>query len=255
MTLAIRDTQLTELMDDPECDPVRLRRTLRRFGTVNRLVSGWGAVYRTQLRPALARTPGPARLLDIGCGAGDVLRRLVHLARRDGFKLSGVGIDPDDRALAVARTARAPEGVTFRTAQSRELVAEGDRFDFVVSNHLLHHLSAPQLDDLFTDSEALTDGLCVHSDIARGRLAYAAYAVGVTPLAPGSFLRVDGLRSIRRSFTRDELASQVPSGWIAQQPSEFRLLAVREATGGSAAPSEPHSVRTRGFPTAGEASP
>lgn len=255
MTLAARNTQLAELMDDPDCDPARLRRTLQRFRIVNRLVSGWDAVYRTQLRPALARAPGPARLLDIGCGAGDILRRLVRLARRDGFDLSGVGVDPDDRALAVARAARAPECVTFRTALSGELVAEGARFDFVVSNHLVHHLSAPQLNDLLADSEALTDGLCVHSDIARGRLAYAAYAVGVTPLAPGSFLRVDGLRSIRRSYTRNELASRLPSGWIAQQPSAFRLLAVRAASTGPEARSGSDSVRTRGVRFSGEARP
>ena len=45
--LSRRDAGLRELMDDPACDPVRLRRTLERFGTVNRLVSGWAATYRT----------------------------------------------------------------------------------------------------------------------------------------------------------------------------------------------------------------
>ncbi|MGK0715386.1 methyltransferase domain-containing protein [Leucobacter sp. W1153] len=252
MTLAERDAQLTELMDDPNCDPVLLRRTLQRFRIVNRLVAGWDAVYRTHLRPALALSsgvsPAPARILDIGCGAGDVLRRLVHLARRDGFDVNGVGIDPDDRALAVARSGKNPGGVSFRNSLSRELVTEGSQYDLVVSNHLLHHLSETQLDDLLADSSSLSRGVSVHSDIARGRLAYAAYAVGVTPLAPGSFLRVDGLRSIRRSYTRDELARRLPTGWIAQQPSMFRLLAVRETTERFATRSEADSIRSGALP-------
>ena len=59
MTLAVRDDDVAELMDDPECDPDRLAATLRRFGTVNRLVSGWGAVYRRTLAPPprVARAP------------------------------------------------------------------------------------------------------------------------------------------------------------------------------------------------------
>lgn len=230
ISLAARDQQLTELMDDPEADPIRLERTLRRFATVNHLVSGWGGVYRTRVRPYLAaRTrPHPVRILDIGCGGGDVLRRIVRLAQRDGFTVDGVGIDPDDRSIAVALAARTDDGIAFRQAHSRDLVDQGERFDIVVSNHLMHHLTAEELAALFADSEVLGAGLCVHSDIGRGRLAYGAYAVGITPFAPGSFLRTDGLRSIRRSYTCDELAQTLPAGWISERPAPFRILAVHD---------------------------
>lgn len=215
-------------MDDPDCDPEKLRRTLQRFAIVNRLVAGWDGVYRSQLRPALVAQRGPARVLDIGCGGGDVLRRLVRRAHRDGFDLTGVGIDPDGRALEVARRAPQP-GVSYRNVLSRELVAAGERYDFVISNHLLHHLGKADFGALLTDSEDLATSLALHSDIARGRLAYAAYAAGIMPLSPGSFLRVDGLRSIRRSYTREELSSILPPGWAAIQASKFRLIAVHRA--------------------------
>lgn len=230
MTLSARDERLAELMDDPDCDPVRLRRTLQRFWAVNGAVSRWGRVYRTHLRPALARADGTARILDVGCGGGDVLRRLVRLARRDGIAVEGVGIDPDPRACEVARGGARVDGVSFRRARSDELAREGERFDAVVSNHLLHHLDAASLETVLADSEALATRVCVHSDIARSRLAYAAFAVGAVPLAPGTFLRVDGLRSIRRSYTREELDDRLPGGWRAEQPTAFRLLAVHRPT-------------------------
>ncbi|MWC00215.1 methyltransferase domain-containing protein [Agromyces seonyuensis] len=227
MNLSRRDDALRELMDDPACDPRLLRATLRRFGTVNRLVSGWGAVYRRHVRPVLAGLGRPARVLDLGSGGGDVLVRLATLARRDGLEASWLGIDPDPRALAVASERDAPANVAFRSADAATLRAEGEVFDLVLSSHVLHHLDAG-LPGFLDDSLALAQGPVLHSDIERGRLAYALYTVGITPFAPGTFLRCDGLRSIRRSFTAPELAAAAgPTGrWHVERPVPFRLLAV-----------------------------
>lgn len=231
MNLSERATRLREMMDDPSCDPERLRRTLERFDLVNKLVSRWGPVYRSVLRPALAALNRPARVLDIGCGAGDVLRGLVRLAHRDGFEVKALGVDPDPRALEVATRAQRGSGVSYREAHSRTLVEEGREFDIVLSNHLLHHLDDVSFDGLLLDSEALATRLAVHSDIARSRTAYLAYSAGSLLIAPGSFLRVDGLRSIRRSYTTDELQSRLPRDWRVEKSGTFRLLAVRRNRG------------------------
>lgn len=229
MSLTVRDDELAELMDDPACDTRRLEATLRRFGTINRLVSGWGTVYRTRLRPHLAALDRPARVLDVGSGGGDLVVRLAAAARRDGLDVAWTGIDPDPRAHAVA-VARGPvDGVTFRSADSGALVREGETYDAVLSNHVLHHLGGA-LPAFADDSLALSRGIVLHSDIARSRRAYALYAVGITPFAPGTFLRTDGLRSIRRSYTRGELAVALqgaqPGVWTVDAPAPFRLLAV-----------------------------
>ncbi|MBD3942956.1 methyltransferase domain-containing protein [Microbacterium sp. NEAU-LLC] len=229
MSLAVRDDELAEIMDDPACDGRMLEATLRRFGTINRLVSGWGAVYRLRLRPHLAELGRPARVLDIGSGGGDLIARLAAAAQRDGLDVAWTGIDPDPRAHAVA-AARGPlPGVTFRCTDAAALVHEGATYDAVVSNHVLHHLggSLPAFAD---ESLALSRGIVLHSDIARSRRAYALYAVGITPFAPGTFLRTDGLRSIRRSYTRAELAETLqharPDAWTVESPAPFRVLAI-----------------------------
>lgn len=225
MSLTHRDVDLRELMDDPECDERRLAATLRRFGTVNRLVSGWATAYRRSLGPHLAGLGRTARVLDLGCGGGDVAAHLARLAQRDGLDVRWLGVDPDPRALAVAST-RATANVAFRSADSQTLVEEGERFDAVVSNHVLHHLTDAELSSFADDSLALSSGPVLHGDIERGRLAQALYAVGITPFAPGTFLRTDGLRSIRRSYRRDELALALGPAWRVEHPAPFRLLAV-----------------------------
>ena len=139
MTLAVRDLELEELMDDPHCDPARLEATLRRFGTINRLVSGWGAVYRAWLAPHLQSLGRPARVLDLGSGGGDLLLRLAGLAARDDLEVEWTGVDPDPRSHAVAtRFARQFPAVRTFTLQEvfgswaaahRTHFADGGLFD------------------------------------------------------------------------------------------------------------------------------
>ncbi|MFG6403074.1 MULTISPECIES: methyltransferase domain-containing protein [unclassified Microbacterium] len=230
MNLRERDVALTEIMDDPGCDPVRLAATYRRFDTVNRLVSSWGTVYRTTLRPFLRQLGRPARVLDLGSGGGDVVARLARLAERDGLVADWTGADPDPRAHAAARLREAP-GVTFVAASSTDLRAAGETYDAVLSSHVLHHLSPDVLREVTDDSLALSRGIVMHSDIERGPLAYGLYAVGVLPLSAGTFLHTDGLRSIRRSYRADELAAELGAPWRVERPAPFRLLATAVGRG------------------------
>lgn len=222
-----RDLGLTELMDDPACDPEALRRTYAQFRVVNRLVAGWGRVYRRQIRPLL--TPDrPTTVLDLGCGGGDVARQLAGWAARDGLSLVITAIDPDERAYAFATSRPTTPGVSFRRAGSADLVAEGASFDLVVSNHVLHHLGPAELAGVLADSERLVRRRVIHSDIERGRFAFVGYGVLARPFGRRSFISTDGLRSIRRSYRAGELRAAVPAGWRVQRQFPARLLLVAD---------------------------
>jgi 2-polyprenyl-3-methyl-5-hydroxy-6-metoxy-1,4-benzoquinol methylase len=222
-----RDPNLRELMDDPECDPVRLAATYRRFGLVNRLVAAWSIVYRHRLRTALAGLGRTARILDLGSGGGDVVVRLARLAARDGIAVEWIGADPDPRALEQAHLRSTP-GVTFVQTTSTDLRQSGERFDAVISNHVLHHLDDAELSAFTDDSLALSRGPVLHGDIERNRVGYLLYSAGIVPLSRGTFLRTDGLRSIRRSYRAPELAARLGDAWAIERPAPFRLLAVGE---------------------------
>jgi 2-polyprenyl-3-methyl-5-hydroxy-6-metoxy-1,4-benzoquinol methylase len=229
--LAVRDVDAVELMDDPAADPAALDRTYDRFRLVNAVVSNPGAVYRDWVRPRLSVTHR-TRLLDVGAGGADLPRALLARARRDGLPLEVVAIDPDERAAAWVAAQRPIAGLEYRRATSGELADAGERFDVVLSNHVLHHLDGPELGALLADSERLVTpgGVAVHGDIARGPFAYAGFWAGTLPFAwnllAGSFIRADGLTSIRRSFTPAELAAAVPAGWRVRRaiPSRLELI-------------------------------
>jgi 2-polyprenyl-3-methyl-5-hydroxy-6-metoxy-1,4-benzoquinol methylase len=222
LLLGERRTDLTELMDDPGCDPARLDRTYRHFRVLNRLIAGWGSVYSRWIRPRLLR--GPATLVDIGCGGAGVPLMLARWARRDGFDLRATGVDTDERAIAHAA---GHDGIELIACDSSDLASAGRTFDFVLSNHLVHHLDEAARSALFRDSERLADCAAIHNDIRRDDLGYAGFwLLGLA--FRGSFIRPDGLTSIRRSYTRRELEAALPAGWRCVPIEPFRLLAVHD---------------------------
>lgn len=225
-SLRVRDVKAVEEMDRADCDPTRLYRTYARFPVVNALLSGWHGTYRQRLLPLLAEHSAVS-VLDIGCGSGDVARSLVRWARRDGFRLTVTAIDPDERAFTFASHKPPVEGVVYLNAHSSELVADGRKFDVVISNHILHHLDPGQLAEVLHDSESLSRGLCLHNDLNRSNIAYMLFMAGFWPLGVGSYICGDGLTSIRRSYTAEELRAAVPASWSVERNGPWHHLLVR----------------------------
>ncbi len=221
LILRNRNPGLVERMDDPLCDRKMLFRTYDRFHIINRLISGWRRIYLQYVRPELSG--GATSILDVGCGGGDITRRLAEWAARDSFPVQITGIDPDERALEYISTRVFPRSITFRAVTTSDLVREGASFDLVLSNHLLHHLGDSDLMALLDDSSALARRLVIHNDIRRDDLAYAGF-LSTLPFFPGSFITVDGLTSIRRSFTPSELEPLLPAGWAVRRMALFRNL-------------------------------
>ncbi|HEX7002821.1 MAG TPA: methyltransferase domain-containing protein [Trueperaceae bacterium] len=219
-----RATRLRERMDDPACDPRQLRNTYAQFALVNRWVSGWRRVFERLLAPRLF---AGATLLDVGCGGADVTRSLLRWSRQLGEPLLVTAIDPDPRALEFARSRSRPGEIEFVQATAEELARAGRRFDFVVSNHLLHHLEERELPAFLDACGRLGGRLVVHNDLRRHPVALLGFAL-TWPIFSDSFIVGDGLRSIRRSYAPSELRAVLPDGWRHETLAPFRNLVVLE---------------------------
>jgi 2-polyprenyl-3-methyl-5-hydroxy-6-metoxy-1,4-benzoquinol methylase len=80
-----------------------------------------------------APVPG-GRLLDVGCGNGDVLARMC----RSGW--SGEGVDTDPEAVANARTRH---GLTVHLGRLEDLRFPGETFDAITMKHVIEHVHDP----------------------------------------------------------------------------------------------------------------
>jgi len=221
--LANRQPALIEHMDRPACNTVLLENTYQQFVLINRLLSQWRRIYKKEMRP-LMKENRTYSLLDIGFGGGDVPANLVRWAIQDRIKLDITAIDTDPRALKFVQE-NYPEGlIKWRHISSTDLALKKERYDFVISNHLLHHLQDNQLSKLLKEARELTTLKVLFNDIERSDIGYALFNVFSRILFRRSFITDDGLTSIKRSFTRQELIRITPSGWKVETLFPFRLL-------------------------------
>lgn len=226
--LSKRQPQLIEEMDRPDCDPLLLENTYRQFATINRLLSQWKKIYRLQLKPFLGKDR-EYTLLDIGFGGGDIPIQLVQWANKDGFRLRITAIETDQRALDYIQKVQAPDHIEFVHTSSSELVEKGHTFDFVISNHLIHHLGQNQLEKLCHEAEQLCEKRILFNDIHRSDWAYLLFLIFSSLIFRRSFITKDGLISIRKSYTSSELKALVPNHWEIRKVFPFRVLMTHES--------------------------
>jgi ubiquinone/menaquinone biosynthesis C-methylase UbiE len=104
------------------------------------------------------------RVLDVGCGTGNLLRS----TGKQHPKAELSGLDPDPKALVRARRKARRAGVTVRLDRgfAQELPYPDGSFDRVFSSLMLHHLDSASKDELLAEVRRVLrpDGLLVLAD-------------------------------------------------------------------------------------------
>lgn len=151
----------------------------------------------------IAKRGDRLRVLDVGFGHGDMLRRVARWGERRGIDCELVGIDLNPRSEAVARAATMPGApITWRTGDYADLA--GEDWDAVISSLVAHHMSAEQLAAflLFMEREARRGWLV--NDLHRHRLAHLGYPLLARVMDWHRIVREDGALSIARAFRPEE---------------------------------------------------
>lgn len=201
-----RNTTLRELMDLADADPELLLRTIRQFDWINLLVSASRGLIRRHFFAVMEREPARTyNLLDLGAGGCDIAVWAAAEAVRRGLKLEITALDSDTRIFPVARQAiRNHPGIRLLEGNALDLRRLGD-FDFVFSNHFLHHLGWDEIRLLLEQVIPRTRLAFVMNDLKRSRWAYLGGTLLIGLLARRSFAFHDGRLSIRRGFLAEEL--------------------------------------------------
>lgn len=214
-----------ELMDRPDCDERRLVRTLDQFHDINRLFSRVrGLLKRTVLADMV---PGrDYRLLDLGAGACDIPVWLLGEAGRRGLSLAVTAVDADPRVVRYARKRYGDVGgLGIVEADALDLDALAP-FDYLFANHFLHHLPAAAIQKLLADARRLAGRGFVISDLRRSPWSYLGFSI-FARIYRDSFTRADGLISIRKGFTPEELrrlAGDTPAEVRTALPGRVRMV-------------------------------
>lgn len=225
--------QLPELMDGP-CSYEEMRRCLRDIARVNRLTRAHHPTldFLARATAALPGTAAPLRIIDLGCGYGDTLRRIERwaAARRVEVELLGVDLNPD--AVRAARQATPSSSRIHYVAGDVLVLPEAQSADLIVCSLVMHHVPEAGIVALLGWMERTARRGWFLCDLHRMPVPYRLFSALMHGPWWHRFIRVDGLTSIRRSFREDDWvrmteAARVRDGVVLRRYVPARLCVER----------------------------
>jgi SAM-dependent methyltransferase len=203
-----RRAELVEMMDQP-CSYEQLRGCLHDIARVNRLTFAYRPTI-SWMEKLVAAHPSsePLRVVDVGCGDGDMLRRIHAWAAKRGVPVALTGIDVNPDAIRAAREATRPaqridQQIEWIVGDALCNAAMGD-IDVVICSLLTHHLTDPQIVQFLQWTERTTRRGWFVNDLHRKAVPYHLFRLCARFTNWHPFVKNDGAVSIRRSFVVED---------------------------------------------------
>jgi 2-polyprenyl-3-methyl-5-hydroxy-6-metoxy-1,4-benzoquinol methylase len=191
-----------EWMDADDLDPLVYADVLKDLAQVNSITLA--------RRPTLAflnrvrrASSSPLKILDVGYGDGDMLRRIARWAKDNGTQATLVGIDLNpNSAPAAQRSTPSDVTIDYRTGDYASLA--GQQWDVIISSLVAHHMDKNQLIAFlcFMDAEAKAGWMI--NDLHRHRFAWLGFPLLARLMRWHRIVRHDGQLSIARSYRPGE---------------------------------------------------
>jgi len=213
-----RLTGVAEYLDGDLDDGRALVGNLRDLARLNRLTGGTRLSQRAIEALGGGSDRPPTTLLDVGTGAADIPLTLLAAARRAGTSLSITATDSRTEVLAAARIARpaidAVDGLQLAIADGRGLPWPDAAFDVAHASMVVHHLDPEDAVAFLRELRRVSTAGIVVNDLIRGRLNWLGAWLLIHATATSRFTRHDGPLSVRRAYSRRELAELVAAAGL-----------------------------------------
>jgi SAM-dependent methyltransferase len=221
-----RRANLQELMDEP-CDRDVLRACLRDLARVNRWFLGYRPVLDFLEGTSWPARNGPLRILDVGCGFGDGLRRIERWARERGVavELTGIDLNPDAIAIA-AEASRRDSRIQWVHVNVFDYKMPGPAH-LIVNSLFTHHLPDEDVARFVKWMENHAELGWFVNDLSRAPIPYHLFrwfskAAGLHP-----FVQHDGPVSFLRAFVPDDWRRLCAAAGLDRD--EFQVVSYKPA--------------------------
>jgi ubiquinone/menaquinone biosynthesis C-methylase UbiE len=178
-----------------------------------------------ELKLALKALPRQATLLDVGTGLGDIPCRAQTVARDHGIELTTVGLDS---AIELTQACRGALTLTV-CADALRLPFADHSIDVVMCSQVLHHFAGEDALTLLREMNRVARVRVIVSDIRRSWIAAAGLWLASFPLRFHAVSRHDGVVSVMRGFTAEELRNTVTEA-VGHEPIARRRRGFRVTT-------------------------
>ncbi|RXG13414.1 methyltransferase family protein [Leeuwenhoekiella aestuarii] len=197
---------IPELMDDPKLSEDRLQAALKDVTLVNRFLGGQqitidGIKHFTNKFPQKRYS-----IVDLGCGDGAMLRKIADFARKNKFDFQLLGLDLNAKSIALAKSKSANYS-EIEYFQKNILQLNKDTFscDIITSTLTMHHFTDVEIQTFLMQFLSISKLGVVINDLQRSRVAYVLFKAFSVVFMKTHIARHDGLISIKRAFTKNEL--------------------------------------------------
>lgn len=199
-------TSEAEIMDDFFMQGHLLEDALDKIAGINRLLGGNKVTLNGVIALLKRCPPGKAiRIIDIGCGNGDILRMLSTYSKKHDLKLELTGIDANPYTIEHARNLSQKHDIFYNCLNIFDNGFQAIQYDIALFTLTLHHFkNADILPVLKMVRKNAAVGIVIN-DLERSKLAYRLFQLFCFIFGLSDMPRQDGLVSILRGFKIKEL--------------------------------------------------
>ena len=185
-----------EILDSDACPPVEVETSLRDLCRINRWFGGVGTTRRLIERVASATGSKSFSVLEVAAGFGEV-------SKTAGRQLApkGITLDVTDLDRVPTHLLRGNRAVV---ADALALPFQDGSFDLVSCSLFAHHLEPAELARFSAEALRVSRCAVLINDLIRHPLHLALVYAGFL-LMRSHVSRVDGVASVRRAYTPEEI--------------------------------------------------
>ncbi len=192
-----------EILDSDACPPVEVEASLRDLCRINRWFGGVATTRSLIERVSSATGHRRFTVLEVAAGFGEVSkiagRQLAH---------KGITLDVTDLDRVQTHLLRGNRAVV---ADALALPFQDSSFDLVSCSLFAHHLEPDELARFTREALRVSRCAVLINDLVRHPLHVALVYAGF-PLMRSYVSRLDGVASVRRAYTPDEMRRILNSG-------------------------------------------
>jgi len=197
-----------EIMDDLESGGEVMDQTLKELEVINKWLGG-NYVTINGIKKLLKKRPErKIKIVDLGCGGGDMLILISKWAAKNNIEVELIGIDANPNVVRFAEArVKGYNNITFRNINIFDSEFEKITCDIFITTLFTHHFSQEELAVLFEKLSTQSNLGIVINDIHRHFLAYHSIKILTHLFSKSEMVKNDAALSVARSFRKSELIS------------------------------------------------
>lgn len=221
MSILFARSHKKEQLDDLDLKGKQLHRILRELEFINAYLGNVRSLVKAIKKATLGKKY--VKIVDLGCGGGDVARKIAQILHKSNIDFCYIGIDGNPATInyATQQSTQYPQ-IKFMVQDIFHKNFTLPQCDLLISSHFVYHFRDEKLVSFINKHSKNIRQAIIFSELRRSFFAYILFQIGTRILRLSKITREDGLLALRRSFNKRELYS------IAQQCADDRSIRIQK---------------------------